>query len=52
MITVEKILISTDNQNSWKTKRNSKRWLGRQNATFLMKKSIRLLIRSVIYRSS
>jgi len=51
-ITVKRISISTDNQNSWRTGRNSKGQSRKQNATSLTKKSMRLLTRSVVYRSS
>jgi len=37
IITVKRISISTNNQNSWKTGRNSKEWSRRRNATSLMK---------------
>ena len=37
-ITVEGILISTDNQNGWKTGRNSKGQSRKQNTTSLIKK--------------
>jgi len=50
-IIVEGTLICTDNQNNWKTRRNSKKWSRGWNITSLILKSMKLPTRSVVYRS-